>query len=747
MPNNPVHILLVEDEKAHVELIRSGRMPAGRQMAITAVATLAEAQDALKQITPDIIVTDLRLPDGVGTDLLQSTQNNGTCPLVVMTSYGDEESAVATLKAGAFDYIVKSELTLLDMFHTVDRVLREWSHVLERRRTEEALRASEERYHTLFDSANIGIVMLKNEIVTDCNQKMAEILRTTRDGILNRALFDFMAETQTDGSNSVNRVREIMEKVNTERLQVFEWTFRDSGGNAVYTEISLSTVKVKEELFYLGFLRDVTARKQAERKLKDREDLLHNIVSNIPGFVFWKDRESFYTGCNSAFAKLFGCVNSDEIVGKTDFDLYDDQNDAHFTRACDKKVIDSGRPLVNIEEMISVPGGKRYRVQTSKVPLFDETGTVIGVLGICSDVTNLRMMMTELRDSKNLLQSIFDAIPDLLTVQDRERNIVMSNWKGCDHLSETARMQGRKCYELYRNRLEPCDPCTIVKVFETGERVRVEIFGDFDGRLREVNAFPIYDDYGSIVMVGEYVRDITDQRRLERQLVQTEKLSSIGQLVAGITHELNNKLTGMLGYAQLLQGTSLDEKQQKFRRIIEYEALQSKTIIESLLAFSRPADSGEKTYQSIAITIQGLLDIMVYKVKASNIKITSEIPEGLPLIKMNANQIEQVLLNVVNNALDALSDVGGFIHITCYERDPVLIIEVTDNGPGIPTNYIDNVFDPFFTTKAVGKGTGLGLSVSYGIVKEHGGNIRAENIENGGVKFTIELPIHGVEGG
>ena len=237
-------------------------------------------------------------------------------------------------------------------------------------------------------------------------------------------------------------------------------------------------------------------------------------------------------------------------------------------------------------------------------------------------------------------------------------------------------------------------------------------------------------------------RDITEKALLEQQLFQAEKLASLGQLVTGISHELNNKLQPIFIYCQLLKTNDFPNKIASQLEGIESSANSAKIILEALLKFGRPGQM-MKEKCSINEVVRETLTLVDYKLKPENIILKTSLDENLPLSSFDKNQISQVVLNILNNAIYASEDSKSELTIKTYTDGKMLILSMADNGPGIPPGQLDKIFDPFFTTKPVGKGTGLGLSISYSIIKAHNGRIYASNKRDGGAVFVIELPILG----
>jgi two-component system NtrC family sensor kinase len=237
-------------------------------------------------------------------------------------------------------------------------------------------------------------------------------------------------------------------------------------------------------------------------------------------------------------------------------------------------------------------------------------------------------------------------------------------------------------------------------------------------------------------------RDITHRRELEQQLQQTEKLSTIGKLVAGVAHELNNPLTTIIGYSSLLQQSDLPGETQTDLNVIFRQAQRARLIVRDLLTFARRFELETKQVDLNEI-IMGSLTLMKPQLQSNAVQIKTALDAGLPPTMADSHQLEQVFINLITNAIHALAVIPepGQLTITSRNNDDHILLSFADNGPGIPPNIINRIFDPFFSTKQVGEGTGLGLSICFGIISEHKGRIWAENAPTGGATFHIDLPI------
>jgi two-component system NtrC family sensor kinase len=234
-----------------------------------------------------------------------------------------------------------------------------------------------------------------------------------------------------------------------------------------------------------------------------------------------------------------------------------------------------------------------------------------------------------------------------------------------------------------------------------------------------------------------------DLRRTQEQLLQSEKMSAVGQLIAGVAHELNNPLTAILGYAQLLESEGLDDRAADFVRKLFKQAQRTHRVVQNLLSFARERKP-QKQEVDIRKVVEETLALRDYDLRVNNILLERDIPAEVPAVTADPHQLEQVFLNIINNAVDAILESGkggGKVKVRVHSVDGFLGVEFLDSGVGIKDP--NRIFDPFYTTKSVGKGTGLGLSICYGIIKEHGGDITAHNRPEGGAAIEVRLPASG----
>ena len=348
----------------------------------------------------------------------------------------------------------------------------------------------------------------------------------------------------------------------------------------------------------------------------------------------------------------------------------------------------------------------------------------------------------ELKKTKDKLRLIYDGIQDHVLLVDYDRRIMEANRHFMRAFGADEQMILGKDVCAFFGMGEPRDGCPVKKAIDAAVPFEVEITAP-NGKVLMWHTFPLIAAGGAQKMAVVYIKDVTNERMLTQKLMQSDKLSSLGELVSGVAHELNNPLTGIMCFTELMMMEAGEGTQIRDRLSKVYDAShRCKKIIDNLLTFAR-WKKPEKKYDDINRVLKGIVDLRAYQLKVDDIALTLDLDERLPFTMLDEHQIHQVILNLINNARDAIMDAGrhGTIKIRTRRGALNIVITVEDNGRGMTSEVASRIFDPFFTTKPVGRGTGLGLSISYGIINEHGGNIRVASTLEAGTTFIIELPI------
>ncbi len=374
-------------------------------------------------------------------------------------------------------------------------------------------------------------------------------------------------------------------------------------------------------------------------------------------------------------------------------------------------------------------------------------------IGFYSDVKQkiqeLETANSTLQTKQNELQAVFDAIGNGVAIYDANGFIQYRNHV-CPRLFPLETMLGSSCRWLFHPEREQHthDDC-IVAAALNGDSRNLAFTTSENGRARyfEASATPINDPHGENRALL-FLSEVTHRRIQELQLMQSEKMASVGLLAAGVAHEINNPLTSVAGYAEALIRRFRDDPElagdqrlevfQRYLNVIIRESYRCKGIINGLLTFSRKSD-GSLECVDLNKIVGEVLELVRPTATAEKVTIEERLAPELPPVQGDAAGLRQVFMNLVMNALQSIKGAGRII-LTSFTHDDWVLVTVKDSGCGIPQALLDQIWDPFFTTKAVGQGVGLGLAVTYNIIHRHGGEIIVETRENEGASFTVKLP-------
>jgi PAS domain S-box-containing protein len=376
------------------------------------------------------------------------------------------------------------------------------------------------------------------------------------------------------------------------------------------------------------------------------------------------------------------------------------------------------------------------------------------VLSLRTHLGDLRSAEKTLKDQRQLLRTVLDGIPDFITLQDRYATYRAVNKAFSQILGRpAAEIVGKTNFDLLPRRMAAAFHAEDQAIYATGKSLVKETRTKASAGERwfHVVKLPIYDADGHHAGFLCTGHDITDLKRIQEQLYQAQKMEAIGQLIAGIAHEINTPLGIALGFVQVLrEEVEVDSQIGQDLKTIEKQVQVCKKIVSDLLKFSRQSDTRHSPLD-INEAVEEVLAVVAHTLKINRVKLVRHLAEDLPIVIGDREKLKQAFINLINNAFDAIGSDGTITIASRFDSGPrEVIVTVSDTGPGIPPEKKDRIFEPFFTTKPVGKGTGLGLSLSFSIVEEHGGRLTIESPTGGpaasggdtpgGATFAIRLP-------
>ena len=639
--------------------------------------------------------------------------------------------------------------------------------ITERKRAEEALRESEERYRTLVETSPDAITMTDFEgRIRMINPQGLQLYRINRmEDVLGQNSFEYISPEVRPRA-----MQELQEMRQTGRVRNLEYLLLRADGSTFLGEINSTVLhnEAGEPIGLMAVTRDITERRQAEAALRESEERYRILVETSPDAITVTDLEGKILMVNEQALRLYGATRMEEMLGRSAFELIAPADRARAAENL-RKTLETGRTR-SLEYQLFRRDGSLYPAELNASVLRNAAGQPIGFIGVTRDITERKRLEEARRESERFLANIFASIQDGISILDTEFNILRVNPTIERWYSHTQPLVGKKCYQAYHERKEFCEICPSRRTLETGE-ADYEIVpkrgpgGEITGWL-DLYSFPLLDPArNTITGVIEYVRDITERKRLEAQVQHAQKLESLGILAGGIAHDFNNLLVSILGHAGLAQRRLPgDSPAQSNLLQIETAAHRAADLTKQMLAYSgrgaflvQPLDLS-KLVEEMA----HLLEVAISKKVILNYQFASE----LPAIEADATQLRQVILNLITNASEALGESSGAITVgtgvTQADREYLsetylddnlpagryVYLEVSDSGCGMDRETQKKIFDPFFTTKFTGRG--LGLAMVLGIVRGHKGAIKVSSEPGQGTTFKVlfpcsELPARKVE--
>jgi PAS domain S-box-containing protein len=489
-----------------------------------------------------------------------------------------------------------------------------------------------------------------------------------------------------------------------------------------------------EGLQTIHVLKDITDRREAERRYRE-------LFDNIQEGLFFCSPDGRFIEVNDALVRMLGRSSRDEL-------LHCDPREEVFPSADHHRELfaemERQGALRNREAILKRKDGGAVHVLINAFAVPGAHGRISQYRGLMLDISGLKTYQAELQRERDFSGKILNNTQSLILVADTAGLVSYANrrWQVMGY--EQAAILGKPLEALVATSSTEAfrDAYSAVLLGSQVDNLEVQVL-HADRRVGQfsVNLSPMRDDQGNVSSIVVVMSDVTDAASLQSKLMHAEKMAAVGQLVSGVAHEVNNPLTAILGFADLLmENSEIPESARKDLRVILQEAQRTKQIVQNLLSFARQMPPQRKPVQLNPI-LKRTIQLRSYDLQSRGVAVTENLCDHLPFIIGDSHQLQQVFLNILNNAYDAVREntQGPRIEIATACNQDFVEVTFRDNGQGI--SHPERVFDPFFTTKRVGEGTGLGLSICYGIVKEHGGEILCwNNSDSEGATFTVRFP-------
>ena len=506
-------------------------------------------------------------------------------------------------------------------------------------------------------------------------------------------------------------------------------------GRTFLVSTSRTRGALEEDGRTIHVLKDISDRREAERRYRE-------LFDNIQEGLFFATPEGQFLDVNDAMVRMLGYETREELL-RADVSAH-----LYPTRAAKERLvrlIAERGALRNYEEILRRRDGSLLHTLQNISAVRDAQGRVVQIRGLMLDVTEQKTFQSQLQRERDFNQKILNTTQSMILVLDTAGLVSYANRRCFEAGYRQEELVGQRLVQWvehsHRQDFEAALQTTAHGQQVENLELRVKRSDGSMGHF-SVSLSPSRDESNQVNSVVVVMTDITDAVLLQAKLAHAEKMATIGRLVSGVAHEVNNPLAAILGFTDLLlEDPQVPESAREELQIILRETQRTKEIVQGLLSFARQRPAQREPMQVNSILRQ-TIRLRSYDFSSHGVEVTEEFNENLHMAMGDAQQVQQVFLNILNNAYDAIQESGnrGKIRISTRQTTDFIEVAFIDNGTGVAQP--DRIFDPFFTTKPAGKGTGLGLSICYGIVRAHGGEIFCWNNEGEtGSTFVVRLPI------
>jgi len=590
---------------------------------------------------------------------------------------------------------------------------------------------SQRSFKELIDSFDdVACAVSLDGTLRTVNRRLSDLLRVPYAEIVNHK-FDEFCETPVRGEIEAGLGRFLERR----RWSGVVPVKLKNSARVLYFDCVLNAIVKADEVVGASILaHDVTDEREKEKRFTE-------LFETLQEGVYFSTPEGKLLDVNPALVAMLHYRNKEELLALEPNSL---NFDSGQSPVLGRVAGDRGSVRTREVTLRRLDGTAAVCLDTSRA-VWDANGAIIRYQGTLTDITEQRTMEMRIRQQEQFRQKLLESFPDLILVVDLDERYGFASSRIRDLLGyrpeelvgkkiEDMRDHSPEFLQLYR------DVASGRQLFASSEYGALHRDGSW--RTMRASASQLFDTENKLSGVIISVRDITVEKKFEQQIIQSERLAAMGQMIGGFAHELNNPLTAILGMSDLLKEGETNEARNRQLSILHQQARRATEIVQNLMYFSRPPAPG-KSQVDLNELVERTLHLHAYSLRKNNITADFLREQNSPQVTGDPHQLMQVFLNLVLNAEQAIREARdkGTLRIRLGKTDKNVSVIFQDDGPGIAPDILPNIFDPFYTTKRPGRGTGLGLSICKAVLKEHNGNIEASSAPGGGAVFTVTLPI------
>lgn len=590
---------------------------------------------------------------------------------------------------------------------------------------------SQRSFKELIDSFDdVACAVSLNGTFRTVNRRLTDLFHLTYSEIVGHKIDEFCdSPTRAEVEARIGRFIETRRWAGVVPLKL------KNTSRMLYFDCVLNAIVKGDEVVGASMLaRDITEEREKERRFTE-------LFETLQEGVYFSTPEGKLLDVNPAVVSMLGYSRKEDVLALEPTELNFDSGQSPVLG----RVADDRGGVRTREITVRRREGSPALCLDSSRAVWDTAGKIIRYQGTLIDITERRKMETQIHQQEQFRQRLLESFPDLILVADLQERYTFASARIRDLLGyRPEELVGEKMEQLQDHSPEFIslyrDVASGKQLFGASEyRARHR---DGTWRTMRASASQLFDAENRLSGVIISVRDITVEKKLEEQIIQSERLAAMGQMLGGFAHELNNPLTTLLGMSELLKDGEANESRAKQLGMLHQQARRATEIVQNLMYFSRPTAPG-KALVEIGELVDRTLHLQAYALRKANVTVDFLKTEGLPQVLADPHQLMQVFLNLILNAEQAIREIRekGTLRIRTGKTDHSVWASFQDDGPGISAEILPNIFDPFYTTKRPGRGTGLGLSICKAVLKEHGGNVEATMASGGGAIFTVSLPI------